>query len=224
MMIAICGQRESKREARRQAILDAAYDLFLEKGYEATTLSDIVGRSGGSLATLYELFESKPGLLRAMVHGQCDRVGSGLERAFCSVQPVEKTLREIAENLFDEILRPRAVALFRVVVAQCGRQPELGKLLYDSGPAVGKAKVADYLREQSEAGRISVGDPQAAAQMFFQMVIGHHHHLLLMCAIDPPSKEARTAHLDFAISSFLKVVSADPGHCGAEAGATVQSR
>src|SRR4028118_1927348 len=116
MMISICGNRETKREARRQAILDAAYDLFLEKGYEATTLSDVVGRSGGSLATLYELFESKPGLLRAMVHGQCDIVSTGMERAFCCVQPVEKTLREIAENLFDEILSPRAIALFRVVV------------------------------------------------------------------------------------------------------------
>lgn len=208
MMIAICGLRERKREARRQAILDAAYDLFLEKGYEATTLSDVVGRSGGSLATLYELFESKPGLLRAMVYGQCETVSSGMDRAFCSVQPVEKTLREIAEYLFDEILRPRAVALFRVVVAQCGREPELGKLLYESGPKIGKEKVADYLRMQSEAGRISVADPNAAAQMFFQMVIGHHHHLLLMCAIDPPTKEQRAAHLDFAIESFLKIVSA----------------
>lgn len=207
MMIAICGQRETKREARRQAILDAAYDLFLEKGYEATTLSDVVGRSGGSLATLYELFESKPGLLRAMVHGQCDMVSTGMDRAFCSQQPVEKTLREIAEHLFDEILRPRAVALFRVVVAQCGMQPELGKLLYEAGPAIGKAKVAEYLEGQDEAGRISVRDPQAAAQMFFQMVIGHHHHLLLMCAIEPPSKKAKAAHLDFAIESFLKVVS-----------------
>jgi AcrR family transcriptional regulator len=206
MMIAICGNRETKREARRQAILDAAHDLFLEKGYEATTLSDIVGRSGGSLATLYELFESKPGLLKAMVQGRCCSVSAGMDRAFCSEQPVEKTLREIAEHLFDEILQPRAVALFRVVLAQCGMQPELGKLLYESGPAVGKAKVADYLRAQDEAGRIAVSNPEATAQMFFQMVIGHHHHLLLMCAIDPPGEQAKAAHLDFAIAAFLKLV------------------
>lgn len=206
-MIDICGSRGTKREARRQAILDAAYDLFLEKGYDATTLSDIVGRSGGSLATLYDLFESKPGLLKAMVQEQCAAVSSGMDRAFCAEQPVEKTLREIAEHLLDQILQPRAVALFRVVVAQCATQPELGKLLYEAGPAVGKAKVAQYLQMQTEAGRIVVRDPEAAAQMFFQMVIGHHHHLLLMCAIDPPTKKAKAAHLDFAIESFLKVVS-----------------
>ena len=207
MMIDICGGRGAKREARRQAILDAAYDLFLEKGYDATTLGDIVRRSGGSLATVYELFESKPGLLRAMVMDQCSTVSSGMDRAFCSEQPVEKTLRELAEHLFDQITRPRAVALFRVVVAQCAVQPELGKLLYEAGPALGKAKVAQYLQMQAEAGRIAVSDPQAASQMFFQMAIGHHHHLLLMCAIDPPSRKAKAAHLDFAIESFLKVVS-----------------
>jgi hypothetical protein len=62
--------------------------------------------------------------------------------------------------------------------------------------------------------------------MFFQMVIGHHHHLLLMCAIDPPGDEARAAHLDFAIESFLKVVAPAEGP-GAGAGSehpTVQSR
>lgn len=207
----ICGQRETKREARRQAILDAAYDLFLEKGYEATTLSDVVGRSGGSLATLYELFESKPGLLRAMVQEQCSAVSSGMDRAFCSEQPVETTLRELAEHLFDQILRPRAVALFRVVVAQCGMQPELGKLLYEAGPAAGKARVAQYLQMKAESGAIDVTDPQATSQMFFQMVIGHYHHLLLMCAIDPPDAAARARHLDFAIESFLKVVSRRDG-------------
>lgn len=210
-MISICEQRETRREARRQAILDSAYDLFLEKGYEATTLSDVVGRSGGSLATLYELFESKPGLLRAMVQEQCGSVSDGMDRAFCSEQAIETTLREIAEHLFNQILRPRAVALFRVVVAQCVMQPDLGKLLYEAGPAVGKAKIAQYLQMQAEAGRIELGDPHATSQMFFQMVIGHYHHLLLMCSIDPPTGKARAAHLDFAIESFLKVVARRDG-------------
>jgi TetR/AcrR family transcriptional regulator, mexJK operon transcriptional repressor len=205
-MMGICSNRETKREARRQAILDAAYDLFLEKGYDATTLNDIVGRSGGSLATLYELFENKPGLLKAMVQGQCGRVSAAMDQAFCTHQPVEKTLRELAEHLFDSILAPRVLGLFRVVVAQCAMQPELGKLLYEAGPAMGKTKVAEYLRGQNAAGRIAVADAEATAKMFFQMVIGHHHHLLTMCAINQPSRAERGAHLDFAIESFLKIV------------------
>src|SRR3546814_11941406 len=58
--------RSSPRERRQSAILDAAESLFLEQGYERTSLAEIVKRSGGSLATLYELFGNKQGLLRAI--------------------------------------------------------------------------------------------------------------------------------------------------------------
>jgi AcrR family transcriptional regulator len=206
MMIPLCGSRETKRETRRQAILAAAYDLFLEKGYEATTLSDIVARSGGSLATLYELFENKPGLLRAMVQDKCSSIGGGIDQAFCAKQPVRTTLREIAEHLFGEILEPRAIALIRVVIAQCAVQPDLGRLLYEAGPAVGKAKVAQYLEAQSDSGRIRVSRPEATAQMFFQMVVGHYHHQLLVGAIEQPSASEKAEHLDFALDCFMRVV------------------
>jgi AcrR family transcriptional regulator len=206
MMIPLCGSREKRRATRRQAILAAAYDLFLEKGYEATTLSDIVARSGGSLATLYELFENKPGLLRAMVEERCSSIGGGIDRAFCAMQPVETTLREIAEHLFGEILEPRAIALMRVVIAQCAVQPDLGRLLYEAGPAIGKAKVAAYLEAQSRGGRIRVSRPEATAQMFFQMVVGHYHHQLLVGAIEQPTAAEKAEHLDFALACFMKVV------------------
>ena len=206
MMIPLCGSREKKRETRRQAILAAASDLFLEKGYEATTLSDIVARSGGSLATLYELFESKLGLLRAMVQERCSSITGGLDRAFCAQQPVETTLRELAEQLFDEILEPRAIALIRVVVAQCTVQPDLGRLLYEAGAAVGKTKIARYLQSQSESGRLHVERPEATAQVFFELVVGPFHHQLLVGAIDQPSEIEKADHLDFALSCFMKIV------------------
>lgn len=56
----------SPRERRQSAILDAAESLFLEQGYDRTSLAEIVKRSGGSLATLYELFGNKQGLLHAI--------------------------------------------------------------------------------------------------------------------------------------------------------------
>ena len=52
----------------------------------------------------------------------------------------------------------------------------------------------------------SVEDAGATAELFFQIVIGHYQPLLLLCAIRPPGKAARAAHLDFAIWSFLKVI------------------
>ena len=55
---------------RRQAFVEAARALFIEKGFERTALADVVERSGGSLATLYKLFGNKAGLLTAVVQEQ----------------------------------------------------------------------------------------------------------------------------------------------------------
>jgi TetR/AcrR family transcriptional repressor of mexJK operon len=53
--------------ARRQAFLEAATAVFLEKGYANATLDDIIARSGGSLQTLYSLFGGKQGLFEALI-------------------------------------------------------------------------------------------------------------------------------------------------------------
>ena len=54
-------------DRRKRAIIEAARTLFVEQGFERTTLGDIVDRAGGSLATIYKLFGNKDGLLEAVV-------------------------------------------------------------------------------------------------------------------------------------------------------------
>jgi AcrR family transcriptional regulator len=181
----LCGgraSREGKREVRRQAMLAAAHHLFVEKGYEATTLSDVVGRSGGSLATLYEMFENKPGLLRALVEERCTVMNEAIDRAISSHQPPREALTEIAARMFDKILDPQSTALFKAALAQ----PELGRLLYEAGPATGQAKVAEYLALQAEE-------------------FGHYHHKLLFGIPVELRAEEREEHFDRVMAAFFKI-------------------
>ena len=179
----------------------AAYDLFLEKGYEATTLSDIVGRSGGSLATLYEMFENKPGLLRALVCDRCSQVSDTIDQAVSSQRRPRQALRDIAEYMFDKIIDPNAIALFKAALAQ----PELARKLYEAGPANGQAKVAEYLALQSKAGHLNVDDPVFAAQLFFQMMFGHFHQQLLFGAPVTLTAAGKAQHFDKVLAAFFKI-------------------
>jgi AcrR family transcriptional regulator len=195
------GQREKKRELRRQAILSAARELFLEKGYEATTLNDVVRRSGGSLATLYEMFENKPGLLRAMVHEHCTLISDTIDRAISAHQPPREALWAITEHMFAKIIDPQATALFKAALAQ----PDLGRQLYEAGPATGQAKVAEYLALQAEEGLMDIEDPVEAAQTFFQMMFGHFHQKILFGVPVELNPEERVRHFDRVLGAFLKI-------------------
>ena len=195
------GGRESKRELRRQAMLSAAHDLFAEKGYEATTLSDVVGRSGGSLATLYDMFENKPGLLRAIVTERCSVVSEAIDRAVSAHRPAREALREIAEHMFDKIVDPNAAALFKAALAQ----PDLGRQLYEAGPATGQAKVAEYLQAQAREGNLSIEDPAEAAQHFFQIMFGHLQTRQMFGLEIDLSEADKARHIDRALNAFLKI-------------------
>lgn len=60
--------KPTKRSAeRKEKFIQAGLEIFLENGYENTSLTDIIKKSGGSLASIYKFFENKEGLFRAIV-------------------------------------------------------------------------------------------------------------------------------------------------------------
>lgn len=210
--------RERKREARREAILEAAHDLFLEKGYEATTLNDVVKRSGGSLATLYELFENKPGLLRAMVDRKCGVMVKRIDDAVSAHKAPREALREIAEFMFDKIVCPDSTALFKAALAQ----PDLGPQLYQAGPATSQAKVAEFLALKAREGVFELDDPLVAAGMFHQMMYGQYHQKLIFGLPVELSADEKAAHIERVLTGFFKIYGKDGPNSGSfsEAGSS----
>lgn len=170
-----CGGRAigPRGEARRRALLDAAARLFVTKGFEKTTLSDLVDAAGGSRATIYELFGDKAGLFRAMMEETNQRVVEQLAaaRAAATASPEEALVR-FASHFLKGILNDEARAVVRVLVAESGRIPDIAEEFWRSGPAATVEQVADYLRALAGRGGLRIEDPTAAAQSFISMVVG----------------------------------------------------
>ena len=123
-----------RREERRGAILDAAEILFVEQGFERTSLAAIVKRSGGSLATVYEMFGNKHGLLRAVI----DRsVAQLLDvdhfTAESGLTPTEQ-LRSFAIKLHLHMLEPRTIALSRILVIESLSDPDFARSVHEQVP------------------------------------------------------------------------------------------
>jgi len=161
---------EGKRGERRKAILDAAEDLFLEQGYGRVSLGTIVRRSGGSLATVYELFGNKQGLLRAVVHRRRDEGMDGLLDIPRGETPAE-TLRRYAHQCHAFVTAPRSIALLRIVIGESLSHPEFGREFHEDMNSDATRQLAACFREWTAQGKAAIDDPDAAVQLFFAIVM-----------------------------------------------------
>lgn len=167
------GEPPSPRERRHEAILDAAEALFMEQGYDRTSLAEIVRRSGGSLATLYELFGNKQGLLHAIAVRWCGETMAGrADRGAGSAQSNVETLMDYVRSECDTWRSPRAIALMRMLVSECLRDRDFALQTYRDLHLPFIAELTDLFAGWAAAGEAAIDDPEAAAHLFLSIVSG----------------------------------------------------
>ena len=116
----------------------------------------------------------------------------------------EDALRQFAANFMEIVLSPTVTALYRVVIPEVRRFPELGELFYHSGPGRAVKTLAAYLRDQSERGILEVADANLAAQQFLGMLAGIPNIRRLLDIGEEPSKRERKRIVREAVRRFLK--------------------
>lgn len=192
----------TRAQARRRAMLEAATELFLEKGFERTSLSDIVDRSKGSRSTLYELFGGKEGLLRAMIEESTTRVWRTARWDDIPVTFAEDELVEMGCRLLRAITAPEAVAVYRIVVSECQRLPEIAALFFAGGPRNFRDEMLRRIRIAQAQGLVADKDPEVMTQVFFGSVTGDYPmRAALGIDIDPPVDMER--HVRAGVRLFL---------------------
>ncbi|WP_374513118.1 TetR/AcrR family transcriptional regulator [Brevundimonas sp.] len=173
--------------AKTEAILDAALSLFQEKGV-AASMEAIARRAGVSRQTLYNRFPSRVEIGRALAARRSDAVSAPLRTG----GDPEAVLTAMAAALLEKICTPEAGGSMRGVALMSPEIPELAAAIYEAGPGEGLRRLADWLAEQSRAGRMAVPDSRAAAEMFTGMVLGHGHLRSVLGLPHPPfDREAR---------------------------------
>lgn len=191
-------------EARREAILLAAQQIFLEKGYAATSIEDVLERTGGSKATIYAYFGNKEGLIAEVVAARCDAFLASMEIPTKVEGSIERTLTAFGHRVLKIFLDPHRVATLRGLMAEFSRFPELAERFYANGPQRGRAMVAEFLRGQHEAGTIDCPQPEISALQFMEMVKAHAQwRALLGLPPFPPDLDANRV-VDAAVATFLK--------------------
>ena len=155
----------TKRGPKCAQVLEGARKVFMERGYEGASVDEIARAAGTSKATLYSYFPDKRQLFEAVMQTQCSRTGQVM-RDDLAGEPVEVTLRRMAESFAEFLFSPGAQEMFRVCIAEAGRFPELGAAFHASGPARARARLIEYFKGAGERGDLVIDDPAVAADQF----------------------------------------------------------
>jgi AcrR family transcriptional regulator len=204
--------REARREDRRDAILDVAYECFVAEGYGATSMSTIAARLGGSKGTLYNYFKSKEELFEAFVRRSCSRLWMQLDDP-PDAGGARERLVKMAVDFINHLLAPEALAIYRLVMGEGERFPELARLFYEAGPRAGIAHFAEIINGFMDQGLLRRADPTVAAHHFKDLAMSGLHNLRLWGVIGDPSPAERRRRAEVAVDTFLRAYA--PEHISA---------
>jgi AcrR family transcriptional regulator len=170
------------RQERQRLLIEAAESVFVEMGYSAAGTSDIAQRAGMSKKTLYDFFDSKESLFAAVIAARRESMEPAQigETGCCNTSDIERVLCRYLGRLARFILAPRQAALYRLVIAETHRAPELSRAFYREGPEKGRAPLAEWLKALHADGALHIADPTNAAAMLISMAIAQLHMRLLM--------------------------------------------
>lgn len=189
---------------RRAAILKAATEVFLEHGYDGARVEEVIHRSGGSLATVYAQFGGKQGLFAAIIAEICQELVASLPTLDDpGPETPEDVLFAFASTYLGLLLTPTSLALYRVVISESARCPELGQAVFEAGPSTAAERLADYLCCEARKGALVVPDPGLAARQFLEMVKGDLHFRALLGSGPAPTIEEIDTCVRTATRLFL---------------------
>ena len=199
----------SRSERRRQAITQAATEVFLRHGYLGATTDEVAARASVSKQTLYKHFPDKQQLFAAVILDTTAQVVDGLSvvvaETLDDAQDVRKALRALADGLLRGLLQPDVLRLRRLVIAEADRFPEVGRAWYDRGFGPALAILGDALQRLAGRGFLrNLADPTLAAYQFAGLVMYQPMNQAMFAGTDDIPTAAELSRIaESAVEVFL---------------------
>ncbi len=194
---------KTKTEAKRQAILQAAAEVFREVGFERASMSEIRARVGGSKATLYNYFPSKEKLFFEVMYQATERSLVEITATLdAEAQNVRQELLRFGQKLLPALYSPEAIALRRVAIAESG-QSDIGKVVFEGATLPMERHVAEFLRRAMKRGSLRSADAKIAAMQLFSLLESELLQRVLLGVEVSLKPDALKASVRRAVEVFL---------------------
>jgi AcrR family transcriptional regulator len=190
----------------RERVLNAAFSLFREHGFSATSMLDIVSEARISKRDLYALFRNKHEVLAACISERTKRMRRPLETMISTPQTrdaLTTLLVEFGVSALKTMCHPDALTDFRLAIAESYRAPEVSLTLDSSAREANVKALAELIRKAQSDGLLPAGDPAVFVARFFSALAGDLLIRLLMRVREVPTEREISARAHAATETLM---------------------
>lgn len=165
---------ESRSDRKRRLLLLAATEVFLDKGYDSTSMDDVAAKAAVSKPTVYKYFSDKEGLFAEIVRattGEIDELVRLVSETVTGQTSVESGLIVLARRFITALMQPRVLRLRRLVMANAERFPDVGSSWFEQGFERVLATLASSFQGLADRKLLHVDDPLLAANHFVGLLL-----------------------------------------------------
>jgi AcrR family transcriptional regulator len=163
---------ERRKESRPAELLDAALELFVERGYAATRLDDIASRAGVSKGTLYLYFANKEDLFKALVR---ENIVTLLDRFRAEIADSDAPATMLIERFLKQWWRDfgatKLSGICKLITAEAGNFPEVARFFHDEVILPNNALLGSIIARGIERGEFRPVDVETAAHLWISPLV-----------------------------------------------------
>lgn len=192
-------------DEKETAIIAAARKTFLVHGYDGASMDEIAFAAAVSKRTVYNRFRSKEELFAATIEESCRRILP------VEIDAIEKSLSTqaftgaLARLFLLGMLHPEALALRRIASFEAGRNPALGRLYYDHGPAYMTAAFAPILKRAAEREGVVIEKIEVALHQLGALILEPLYTEALLGVAPSDLEAAIDRQIERGLAAFWKI-------------------
>lgn len=191
--------------ARQEKIKAVALKMFISKGYEDTSLKDIIKKSGGSFTDIYATFQNKQGLFVSVIEDILEEKRGEYGQIFTKNLPLRETLLTFSLNIMNSFLQKKTLALVKMLYSQLYNKTNhtLIEHFRNNREKIPEQALITYFQSQKAP---LCDKPEKYAELFFTILKGKCLEEMFFFEVSMSQKE-REEHANFIVDFFIKAVS-----------------
>jgi TetR/AcrR family transcriptional regulator, regulator of autoinduction and epiphytic fitness len=197
----IAEERSIKRDTsqKRETILEAAVQVFIEEGYDNASMDRIAERANASKRTVYNHFSSKDALFQTILAKFIGEQQALKQIPFDPKRRLEDQLSDFADAVLFMVNTPAHLGLSRILTAMFTREPEKATAARAEFAPL-EDELERWIRDAVVAGYLEAPNPVLATKVFYGMIEGTLSYPALTDCVDPETVEPLKQEL---IATFL---------------------